>query len=78
MQTRILTMDGWNNSRQACCWALLALASLGLPAQELTLRMDVKLVNVFVNVIDQNGRPAAADRGLRAPVGSAAESDAGH
>jgi Ca-activated chloride channel family protein len=31
------------------------LASLGLPAQELTLRMDVKLVNVFVNVIDQNG-----------------------
>jgi len=48
-------MDGRKHSRRACCWALLALASLGLPAQELTLRMDVKLVNVFVNVIDQNG-----------------------
>jgi Ca-activated chloride channel family protein len=55
MQIRVLTMDGRKHSRRACCWALLALASLGLPAQELTLRMDVKLVNVFVNVIDQNG-----------------------
>ena len=55
MQKRIFTMDGRKHSRRACCWALLALASLGLPAQELTLRMDVKLVNVFVNVIDQNG-----------------------
>jgi Ca-activated chloride channel family protein len=26
-----------------------------LPAQEMTLRVDVKLVNVFVNVTDQNG-----------------------
>ena len=48
-------MDGWKHSRRTYWWALLALASLGLPAQELTLRMDVKLVNVFVNVIDQNG-----------------------
>ncbi len=48
-------MDGWTNCRRTCCWALLALVSLCLPAQELTLRMDVKLVNVFVNVIDQNG-----------------------
>ena len=55
MQECVFTMDGWKHSRRACCWALLALASLGLPAQELTLRMDVKLVNVFVNVIDQNG-----------------------
>ena len=48
-------MDGRKQSRRTCCWALLALASLALPAQELTLRMDVKLVNVFVNVIDQDG-----------------------
>jgi Ca-activated chloride channel family protein len=48
-------MDGWNNCRRACCWALLALAPPCLPAQELTMRMDVRLVNVFVNVIDQNG-----------------------
>jgi Ca-activated chloride channel family protein len=34
---------------------MLALAPLTLAAQELTLRVDVKLVNVFVNVIDQNG-----------------------
>src|ERR1035441_1791758 len=55
MHQRVLTMDGWKDRRRACCWVLLALASLALPAQELTLRMDVKLVNVFVNVIDQNG-----------------------
>jgi Ca-activated chloride channel family protein len=55
MQTRILDMDGRKHSWQACCWVLLALASLALPAQDLTLRMDVKLVNVFVNVIDRNG-----------------------
>jgi Ca-activated chloride channel family protein len=53
MQTRVLTLG--EDCRRACCWALLALAPFGLPAQELTLRMDVKLVNVFVNVIDQNG-----------------------
>jgi len=55
MQKRVLTMDGWTNCWRTSCWALLALASFGLPAQDLTLRMDVKLVNVFVNVIDQNG-----------------------
>jgi Ca-activated chloride channel family protein len=55
MQKRVFTTDGWKPGWRACCWALLALASLGLPAQDLTLRMDVKLVNVFVNVIDQNG-----------------------
>jgi Ca-activated chloride channel family protein len=53
MQTRVLTLG--KHSRRTCCWALLALASLGLPAQEITLRMDVRLVNVFANVIDQNG-----------------------
>jgi Ca-activated chloride channel family protein len=42
-------------------WAFMALAALLLllpallPAQEMTLRVDVKLVNVFVNVTDQNG-----------------------
>ena len=38
----------------AAC-ALLALAPLLISAQELTLRVDVKLVNVFVNVTDRNG-----------------------
>jgi Ca-activated chloride channel family protein len=53
MQTRVLTFG--KHSLRTCCWALLALTPFCLPAQELTLRMDVKLVNVFVNVIDQNG-----------------------
>ncbi len=35
--------------------ALLALASLALTAQQATVHVDVKLVNVFVNVTDQNG-----------------------
>ena len=34
---------------------LLALAPLMLSAQELTLHVDVKLVNLFVNVTDRNG-----------------------
>jgi Ca-activated chloride channel family protein len=34
---------------------LLALAPIALAAQDVTLRVDVKLVNVFVNVTDQNG-----------------------
>jgi Ca-activated chloride channel family protein len=41
--------------RQAGCSALLALAPLALTAQELTLRVDVRLVNIFVNVTDRNG-----------------------
>ncbi|MGD0294293.1 MAG: VWA domain-containing protein [Terracidiphilus sp.] len=55
MQSRILSFGVLNDCRRTCCWALLALASLTLSAQELTLHVDVKLVNVFVNVIDQNG-----------------------
>ena len=35
--------------------ALLALAPLALPAQEPTLHVDVRLVNVFVNVTDKTG-----------------------
>ncbi|MGO9323415.1 MAG: VWA domain-containing protein [Terracidiphilus sp.] len=35
--------------------ALLVSAPLILPAQETTLRVDVKLVNIFVNVTDRNG-----------------------
>jgi Ca-activated chloride channel family protein len=43
---------GW----KSCAWmALATLLPALLPAQEMTLRVDVKLVNVFVNVIDQNG-----------------------
>jgi Ca-activated chloride channel family protein len=40
---------------RAVCSVLLALAPLGLAAQEAILRVDVKLVNVFVNVTDGNG-----------------------
>jgi Ca-activated chloride channel family protein len=35
--------------------ALAACLGPGLPAQDLTLHMDVKLVNLFVNVTDRNG-----------------------
>jgi Ca-activated chloride channel family protein len=55
MQVRV----HWGNRLQYCwrasCCALLALAPLALAAQDLTLHVDVKLVNVFVNVTDQNG-----------------------
>jgi len=34
---------------------LLAVAPLPLAAQDLTLHMDVRLVNIFVNVTDRNG-----------------------
>ena len=39
----------------AACASLL-FASLGLAAQETTFHVDVKLVNIFVNVTDQNGK----------------------
>jgi Ca-activated chloride channel family protein len=45
---------GWKGCCASCC-VFVALAPLLLPAQDLTLRMDVKLVNVFVNATDQNG-----------------------
>jgi len=59
MQALILYIGVMNNCRRTGFWALLALAPLTLAAQELTLHVDVKLVNVFVNVIDQNGAIAA-------------------
>jgi Ca-activated chloride channel family protein len=46
-------MKNWLGAAVAAC-ALLA-APLAAPAQELTLHVDVKLVNVFVNVTDRNG-----------------------
>ncbi len=39
----------------ASSWLLLVLLPLLLPAQQVTLHMDVRLVNVFVNVTDRNG-----------------------
>jgi Ca-activated chloride channel family protein len=42
-------------SIRAACLALLFLAPLSLPAQDVTLHVDVKLVNIFVNVTDRNG-----------------------
>ena len=44
-----------NNFLRVGAWVLLVLAPFALPAQELTLHVDVKLVNVFVNVTDRNG-----------------------
>jgi Ca-activated chloride channel family protein len=41
--------------RRVGCMGLLALASLSLPAQETTLHVDVRLVNLFVNVTDRTG-----------------------
>jgi len=59
MQARTLFRYVTNHSWRTCFWTLLALAPLAMAAQELTLHVDVKLVNVFVNVIDQNGAIAA-------------------
>jgi Ca-activated chloride channel homolog len=42
-------------SIRAACLAFLFLAPLFLPAQDVTLRVDVKLVSIFVNVADRNG-----------------------
>jgi Ca-activated chloride channel family protein len=55
MHERVLINGRLKDCWRTSCWALLALAPLALPAQEITLHMDVKLVNVFVNVTDQNG-----------------------
>jgi Ca-activated chloride channel family protein len=55
MQAHARSFGVLNECWRTSCWALLALAPLTLAAQELTLHVDVKLVNVFVNVIDQNG-----------------------
>jgi len=38
----------------AVCLALFAIAPLSVRAQDVTLRLDVKLVNIFVNVTDRN------------------------
>ena len=43
----------WSN--RAGCLALFAASAATLPAQDVTLRVDVKLVNIFVNVADRNG-----------------------
>lgn len=40
---------------RAACLALFFVLLAKLPAQETTLRVDVKLVNIFVNVTDRNG-----------------------
>jgi Ca-activated chloride channel family protein len=52
---RVLANGGLTDCWRLRSWALLALMPLALPAQEITLHMDVKLVSVFVNVTDQNG-----------------------
>ena len=55
MQARVLFKGGLKACWRTSCCALLALASMTLAAQDLTLHVDVRLVNVFVSVIDQNG-----------------------
>lgn len=43
--------------RNTALWLLLALAPAALVAQQTTLHLNVKLVNVFVSVTDKNGAP---------------------
>jgi Ca-activated chloride channel family protein len=50
---RVGVMEDWLGA--SAVWALLALVSLALAAQQATLHVDVKLVSVFVNVTDRNG-----------------------
>lgn len=59
MRVQILNIGGMKVCRRAAGGALLALAPLLAPAQEITLHMDVRLVSVFVNVTDQSGAVAA-------------------
>jgi Ca-activated chloride channel family protein len=56
MLVRVLPFGVMKNRLGAsvAAWVLLSLAPLAA-SQELTLRVDVKLVNVFVNVTDRNG-----------------------
>ncbi|MDE3189150.1 MAG: hypothetical protein KGM96_16690, partial [Acidobacteriota bacterium] len=52
-----LTIEVWGTQLVAARWAVWLLAACmaaSLPAQDVTLRMDVKLVTLFVNVTDQN------------------------
>lgn len=57
MQLRYLPLNAIKGTLRAStvARAMLSLAPLLISAQELTLRVDVKLVNVFVNVTDRNG-----------------------
>ncbi len=55
MQARTLSFGMLSGCWRTSLRAMLVLGPLTLAAQELTLHVDVKLVNVFVNVIDQNG-----------------------
>ena len=44
-----------SNWRHNACRTLLILAPMALAAQQTTFHVDVKLVNIFVNVTDRNG-----------------------
>ncbi len=50
-----MTLDPGRLFWRIAAWLPLVLLPLSLPAQDLTLHVDVKLVNIFVNVTDQNG-----------------------
>ncbi len=43
--------------RKTALWLLIALSPTAMAAQETTLKLNVKLVSVFVNVTDRNGAP---------------------
>ncbi|MGA7832261.1 MAG: VWA domain-containing protein [Terracidiphilus sp.] len=55
MRERLHLVDIWIECWRLGCGALLALASLPLPAQDITLHMNVRLVNLSVTVTDQSG-----------------------
>ena len=58
MMSKACGIPGLRSEAWGARLRLLALAALLIPplaAQETTLRMDVKLVNLFVNVTDRNG-----------------------
>jgi Ca-activated chloride channel family protein len=51
----LLSINPRSKAWRLASGALILLSSATLPAQDVTLRMDVKLVNLFVNVTDKTG-----------------------
>jgi Ca-activated chloride channel family protein len=54
-RSAILKVHGLRRYMASACMALLILAPAWLNSQEPTFKVDVRLVNIFVNVTDRNG-----------------------